>query len=121
METKPTEIIVKTNELFGQVRFLKIDGKEYAVASDVAKSLGYKDVTNAIKQHCRSVAKHHIPHPQSKTKTLEANIIPEGDIYRLVFGSSLPSATKFEKWVMEEVLPQIRATGGYVKIDNNLY
>lgn len=29
------------------------------VAKDVALALGYKDPTNAVKQHCRGVANHH--------------------------------------------------------------
>ena len=29
------------------------------VAKDVATVLGYSDTTNAIKQHCNGVAKHH--------------------------------------------------------------
>lgn len=35
----------------------------------------------AVNDHCRYVTKCSIPHPQGKS-TLEANIIPEGDIYR---------------------------------------
>lgn len=106
------------NEEFGEIRTLEIDGKPYFVASDIAKALGYKDSTNAIKQHCRWVVKHHIPHPQSKTKTLEVNVIPEGDIYRLITHSELDSAERFESWVMDEVLPSIRKTGGYVNDDD---
>lgn len=106
-----------TNDVFGNIRGLEINGEPYFVARDVAKALGYKDPTNAIKQHCRWVVKHHIPHPQSKTKTLEVNIIPEGDLYRLVAHSELPNAEKFESWVFDEVIPQIRKTGGYIPVN----
>ena len=41
------------------------------------------------------------------------NVIPEGDLYRLIVNSELPSAEKFESWVFDEVLPAIRKTGGY--------
>lgn len=41
-------------------------------------------------------------------------IIPEGDIYRLIVRSKLPSAEKFEKWVFDEVIPSIRTNGGYI-------
>ena len=40
--------------------------------------------------------------------------IPEGDVYRLISHSRLPSAEKFESWIFDEVLPTIRRTGGYV-------
>ena len=41
-------------------------------------------------------------------------LIPESDVYRLVFRSKLPEAEKFENWVTEEVLPSIRKHGGYL-------
>ncbi|AZO96131.1 BRO family protein [Halocella sp. SP3-1] len=103
------------NDLFGQVRTIEIDGKIYFVAIDIARALDYKDTTNAIKQHCRWVAKHHIPHPQNPKKKIKVNVIPEGDIYRLTGGSELPGAEKFESWIFDEVLPSIRKTGGYIK------
>ena len=102
------------NKQFGEIRMVEIENKPYFIASDVAKSLGYKNSREAVKQHCRWVAKHDIPHPQSKNKTLQVNIIPEGDMYRLITNSELENAEKFEKWVFYEVLPQIRKTGTYM-------
>ncbi|HEB5000121.1 TPA: hypothetical protein R0E49_000631 [Clostridioides difficile] len=107
------------SEDFGQIRTVEIGRKLYFVATDIAKSLGYKDTTNAIKQHCKWVVKHHIPHPQSKTKTLEVNIIPEGDMYRLVSNSELQNAEKFESWIFDDVLPTIRQTGAYITNNAN--
>ncbi|VCU70844.1 hypothetical protein PIGHUM_02923 [Pigmentiphaga humi] len=43
----------------------------------------------------------------------EARIISEPDLFRLVVNSQLPAAEKFERWVFEEVLPEIRKTGSY--------
>ena len=102
------------SEEFGQIRTVDIKGKIFFVAKDVATALGYKDTINAIKRHCKWVSKHNLPHPQSKTKTIEVNIIPEGDIYRLIASSELPSAEQFESWIFDEVLPTIRKTGGYI-------
>ena len=47
-------------------------------------------------------------------------VIPEGDIYRLIVRSKLPSAEKFEKWVFDEVIPSIRKNGGYIAGQENL-
>ena len=44
-------------------------------------------------------------------------VINESGLYSLVFGSRLPNAKKFKKWVTSEVLPTIRKTGGYVNND----
>ena len=102
------------NNQFGNIRTVIIDNKPYFVAVDVAKALGYKDASKAIKQHCRWGVKHPVPHPQSKNKILEVNVIPEGDMYRLITNSELPSAEQFERWVFDEVLPSIRQHGAYM-------
>lgn len=41
--------------------------------------------------------------------------IPEGDIYRLVIKSQLPTAERFERWVFDEVLPSIHKHGMYAE------
>jgi hypothetical protein len=41
-------------------------------------------------------------------------VLHEPGIYQLIFKSKLPSAERFQEWIFEEVLPQIRATGRYV-------
>lgn len=46
----------------------------------------------------------------------EYKVIPEGDVYRLISRSKLPSAEEFESWIFEDLLPQIRQTGGYIPI-----
>jgi transposase/prophage antirepressor-like protein len=44
----------------------------------------------------------------------EMSFIPEGDVYRLIVHSKLPSAERFERWVFDEVLPSLRANGIYI-------
>lgn len=83
-------------------------------ARDVASALQYKDTVNAIKQHCRWVVKHHLPHPQSPNKMIEMSFIPEGDVYRLIVSSKLPSAERFETWLFDTVVPTIRQHGMYI-------
>lgn len=107
------ELQIFNSEEFGDIRTAEIDGKPYFVGADVAKALGYKDTVNALKQHCRGVVKHHLT--DSLGRNQEASFITEGDLYRLIMKSKLPSAEKFEAWVMDEVLPTIRKTGSYQK------
>ena len=111
-------IQVFNNSEFGDIRTVEIDGKPYFVGVDVAKALGYKDTVNALKQHCRGVVKHHLI--DSLGRNQEASFITEGDLYRLIMKSKLPSAEKFESWVMDEVLPTIRKTGVYVWTPPNM-
>lgn len=111
------ELKAFTNSEFGELELLIIDGKEYFPATNCAKMLGYTNPQKAIKDHCRYLTKRSVPHPQNVDKTIEMNFIPEGDLFRLITKSKLPSAENFEKWVFDEVLPSIRKTGGYVSND----
>lgn len=106
-----------TKEEFGSIRTVEIEGKVYFVASDVAKSLGYARPNDAVSAHCRYAVKHSIPHPQSKTKTLEVNVIPQGDVVRLAVKSELPGADKFESWIFDEVIPTVLNHGIYATDD----
>ncbi|EKS4345824.1 phage antirepressor KilAC domain-containing protein [Clostridium botulinum] len=103
--------VFKSNE-FGLVRMIKINNKPYAVANDVLKALGYAEGSwrTTLSRKCKGVTKCN----GLKINGIEVNLIPEGDIYRLITGSHLPKAEKFESWVFDEVLPQIRQTGGYI-------
>lgn len=47
-------------------------------------------------------------------QTNEMSYITEGNVYRLIVHSKLPSAEQFEHWVFDEVLPTMRKTGGYI-------
>lgn len=111
-----TDIQVFKNDEFGAVRTIEQDGKVMFCGKDVATALGYKDTTNALKQHCRGVANHH-PIVDQLGREQQARFITEGDLYRLVASSKLPSAQQFESWVFDEVLPSIRKQGAYVYSD----
>ena len=102
--------IFKSNE-FGEVRTIMLNDKPYFCASDVAKALGYSNPRKAILDHCKGVTKCDTP-TSGGTQTI--NFIPEGDMYRLIAHSKLPSAERFESWIFDEVLPTIRRTGGYI-------
>ena len=97
---------------FGEIRTIEIDGKPYFVGTDVAKALGYNNPRDAVSRHCKGVVKHDTP---TSSGVQSMSYINEGDLYRLIMKSKLPSAEKFESWVMDEVLPTIRKTGSYRK------
>lgn len=117
-----SNIQIFENSEFGKLDILIDETNEvWFPATETAKMLGYKDATNAIKQHCRDgVVKHKgvsITVNQYGVETeqeVEKNYISEPDLYRLVFRSKLPSAERFEKWVVKEVLPSIRKHGAYM-------
>lgn len=107
--------VARTVNLFSfegfDVRVVLVDGEPWFSARDVAERLGYTNPQKAVRDHCKS------PRPvgvnDSFTLGPSANIIPERDVYRLVMRSKMPQAERFEEWVVSEVLPSIRKTGGY--------
>lgn len=108
-----TKDLVKVfqNQHFGNIRVVLINKKEYFCASDVAKALGYSNAYDAVSRHCRAIVKHDTP---ISGKIQAITFIPEGDLYRLITHSKLPTAEQFERWVFDEVLPSIRKNGAYM-------
>jgi len=108
------EMQIFNSSEFGALSVLMIDDKAYFPATECAIILGYAKPHNAIAMHCRYSLKQGVPHPQNPNKTIEKTFIPEGDLYRLIVRSNLPSAGHFEHWVFDEVLPSIRKHGAYM-------
>ena len=82
------------------------------VALDVATALGYKNPKVAPSQHvdAEDLIKAEI---DTKGGRQTVNCVNESGLYALIFGSKLPSAKRFKRWVTSEVLPAIRKTGHY--------
>lgn len=95
-----------------QVRALGTPDLPLFVAVDAAGALGYKDKTNAIKQHVdpEDLIKSEI---ETAGGRQVVNCVNESGLYALIFGSKLESAKRFKRWVTSEVLPAIRKTGRY--------
>ena len=109
------------NPEFGSVRVIEENGKYLFCGVDVAKALGYTKPQNAIDRHCPHALKRGIGVKTGKkadgtpaVQMVEMLFIPEGDVYRLIVHSKLPSAERFERWVFDEVLPSIRKHGAYM-------
>ena len=109
--------IIKFNFQEQQVRTVLDDNNQpMFVAKDVATILGYIDTSKGITTHCKGTP---IYHPlETNGGVQEVRVIYEPDLYRLIFGSKLPSAQQFQNWVFEEVLPSIRTKGSYNLTDN---
>ena len=75
----------------------------------------------AVKRHCRGpltkregVVQKVNQYGDAGEQVVEISFITEGDVYRLIVHSKLPSAERFEHWVFDEVLPSIRKHGVYM-------
>ena len=105
------ELQIFNNEEFGSVRAVEINGEPWFVANDVAKALGYSNPSKATNDHCKKAILRR--GNDSLGREQEFKYIPEGDVYRLIIRSNLPAAEKFETWVFDEVIPDIRKHGIY--------
>ena len=105
------KIEVFKNEQFGEVRTILEGETLLFCGSDVARALGYAIPSKAVNTHCKGVSKMEAP---SHGGTQTMLFITEGDVYRLIVRSKLPTAEKFEHWLFDEVVPTIRKTGGYM-------
>ena len=96
-----------------QVRTLGDHINPLFVAIDVCKALGFGNPYQAMKEHIdvEDICKQEIV--DSLNRKQEVNCVNESGLYALIFGSKLPSAKRFKKWVTSEVLPTIRKTGQY--------
>lgn len=105
-----TDLQTFTSAAFGKIRILYEDGKPLFCGADVCKALGYKNQHDALTRHCKGVVKRY---PLTNGGKQQMNFLTEGDLYRLITHSKLPSAEKFERWVFDEVLPTLRQAGQY--------
>lgn len=115
-----------SNAEFGEVRTLVLNNEPWFVGKDVAEVLGYAETANMRKLLDEADYKEIDPQNGLFTGfvqngvTLEPNknirrmlLINESGLYQAIFGSKLPTAKKFKRWVTSEVLPAIRRTGAY--------
>lgn len=105
------ELQIFNNPNFGEVRTFEENRKVFFCGTDVATALGYSNPRDAIRRHCKGVVKRDT---LTDGGSQQISFIPEGDVYRLITHSKLPSAEEFEQWVFDEVIPSIRKTGGYI-------
>lgn len=107
------------NKMFGQLRVAEVNGKVLFNLSDVCKALSIGNARN-VKSRLDERGVHSIDTPtinQHGTKVMQKmTYIDEPNVYRCIFQSRKGEAQMFQDWVFEEVLPQIRKTGGYVPV-----
>lgn len=82
------------------------------VAQQICNVLGFTNPWKAIKDHVdpEDVCKVEV---QTNGGKQLVNCVNESGLYALIFGSKLPKAKQFKRWVTNEVLPAIRKQGQY--------
>lgn len=95
-----------------RVRVVTIDGEPWFVVNDVCAALGIDNPRDAIVR-LRSVSVGQTDVQDSAGRMRRTNVVNESGLYRLILRSDKPEAEAFQDWVTDDVLPQIRRTGGY--------
>lgn len=102
-----------TSTEFGSIRaFNGEDGEPWFVASDIAKTLGYRDAEKMTRR---------LDDDEKGTRSVgtpggdqQMTVITEAGLYAAILGSKVDGAQRFKRWVTHEVLPSIRKHGGYM-------
>lgn len=83
------------------------------VGKDVCDALGYSNPRDAIARHVDEDDKNTVVFRDGNRGNPNITIINESGLYALIFGSDLPEAKRFKRFVTHEVLPSIRKYGYY--------
>jgi prophage antirepressor-like protein len=98
------------------VRIFDRDNNPWLVLSDVCRVVGIKNPAQAatrLDDDEKVTLILNEGHSGQLGGAQSVTIINESGLYRLLLRSSKPKAKAFQKWVVGEVLPAIRRTGGY--------
>jgi len=96
------------------------DGDPYAIASDYAKALGYRDAANATRildadewgYKVVDLGSTHETSTPTGSVRRRVSVIYEDGLWELIFRSTLPGAKTVKKKI-KEILREIRKTGRY--------
>lgn len=98
-----------------EIRFIEKDGEHWAIASDVATILGFRDANTAIRylpEHTRGTLKGRTTSNKKYARKYQNyTVINEKGIYRLVMRSNKPEAEEFQDWVCDLLVELRKATG----------
>lgn len=94
-----------------KIRVILKDGEPWFVSRDVCDALGIANGRDAVARLDDDEKGVGIFDTLGGPQQL--SIIAESGFYTIAITSRKPEANEFRKWVMRDVLPQIRKTGGY--------
>lgn len=106
------EIKIFTNENFGEVGAVELEGNTWFIARDVCRALELDNSRQALSRLDEDEKNTVILNDGNRGNPNMA-IINESGLYSLVLSSRKPEAKAFKRWITHEVLPSIRKHGMY--------
>ena len=116
------DVKIFNSPVFGELRATRNEkGEPLFCLSDVCKALGLSNPSVTKERLVRDlsiikVSKEVVAHGKNTGifKEEEMYFVSEPGFYRCIFRSNKKSATTFQDWVFNEVLPSLRQNGAYV-------
>lgn len=102
------EIKIFSNEEFGNVRIIDVNGDVLFCLKDLCEALGL--TAKGVNQRLDDEVVSNYPIIDSLGRTQSALFVNEDGMYDVILESRKPEAKKFRKWITSEVLPSIRKT-----------
>ncbi len=119
-EVKTAVMRTFTNEMFGALRVVILEnGKPAFCLADVCRALTLANVARTKQRLAEGgITTVNTPtlNPYGSLVVQPMTYIDEANLCRCIFQSRKAEAERFQNWVFEEVLPQIRRTGGFVRV-----
>ena len=110
-----------SNNEFGEIRTVTIDGNPWFVGRDVTEVLGYVNSRKALLDHVDDEDKYDgVTIRDSIGREQNPVMINESGLYSLILSSKMPNAKRFKHWVASEVIPSVRKNGGYIANQENM-
>ncbi|WP_415330936.1 phage antirepressor [Clostridium perfringens] len=125
-------LMIFKNESFGVIKTIVKDGEPIFLANPLAEILGYSKTNGMIKRldddekiefsskEVGDVLGCTLNELGLSKFSPKATFITESGLYNAILGSDKKEAKQFKKWVTSEVLPQIRKTGGYIPVNEEM-
>lgn len=107
-----TQIQTFQFQLNQSVRVEMKDGEPLFCLKDVAEILEIQN-TKQSRFNLKEDGVHKMYLTDKLGREQEATFINEPNLYRVIFRSNKEEAVKFQDWIFEKVIPQIRKTGSY--------
>lgn len=110
------------HQMFGQLRVVVMDDQKTMFnLADVCRALDInnpRQVKSRLAERGVIIADTPTQNQFGTTVMQQMTYIDEANLYRCIFQSRKAEAERFQSWVFDEVLPQIRRTGGYIPTRN---
>lgn len=116
--------IFKNEKLNFEVKMKLDNGDELYDAETVARSLGLVSVSAKGGRKYENVrwsrVNKYLKLFGTSAELKHGDFISEAMVYKLAFKANNEVAENFQDWLAVDVIPQIRKTGGYIQVDNNM-